>query len=118
MTNKPDSEQERLMRLRDAQISARDPLVEKRKFAQMAAERERKRDKSVSLTDLWVAIPQAVRSGFVGLLIGLVLLKIVTDLWVSSMAMPIMVIVVISTTLIGVVIGNALELRDNINRHL
>ena len=88
MTNKPDPEVERLMRLRDKQISARDPLVKERKFDRMAAERERKRDKSISLMEFWTAIPQALRSGFFGLLVGLALLKIVTGLWDSPLAMP------------------------------
>jgi len=118
MTNKPDPELERLIKLREKQISARDPLVKKRKFDQMAAERERKRDKSISLMEFWTAIPQAVRSGFFGFLVGVALFKVVTGLWVSPLAMPVMVVVVIASTLIGVVIGNAIELRDNIKRHL
>jgi|APIni6443716594_1056825.scaffolds.fasta_scaffold06670_3 hypothetical protein len=118
MTNKPDPEQERLMRLRDKQISARDPLVKTRKFNQQAAERERKRNKSVSLVEFWTAIPQVVRSGFFGLLLGLVLLKIVTGIWISPLAMPIMVVITIVSTAMGAVIGNAIELRDNIKRHL
>ena len=118
MTNKPDPEVERLIRLRDKQISARDPLVKKRKFDQMAAERERKRDKSLSLKEFWVAIPQALRSGFWGLLVGLTLLKIVTSIWVSPQAMPVMVVVTVVCVLMGAVIGQAIELRDNINRNL
>jgi hypothetical protein len=118
MANKLTPEQERLMRLREKQISSRDPLVKNRKFNQQAAERERRRDKSVSLVEFWNAIPQAIRSGFFGLLLGLVLLKIVTSFWVSPLAMPVMVIVTIVSTLIGAVIGNAIALRDNIKRHL
>ncbi len=118
MTNKPDPELERLMRLREKQISARDPLVKKRKFDQMAAERERKRDKSISLAEFWTAIPQVIRSGFFGLLVGLVLLKIITAIWVSPLAMPVMVVVTIAITVLGVAIGHAIELRDNIKRHL
>jgi hypothetical protein len=118
MTNKPDPEQERLIRLREKQISARDPLVKKRKFDQMAAERERNRDKSISLAEFWTAIPQEIRSGFFGLLVGLALLKIVTDIWVSPLAMPVMVIVTIASTMMGVAIGHAIALRDNIKRHL
>jgi hypothetical protein len=118
MTNKPDPEVERLIRLRDKQISARDPLVKERKFDRMAAERERKRDKSISLAEFWTAIPQEVRSGFFGLLVGLALLKIVTGIWDSPLAMPVMVIVAIVSTLVGAVIGQAIELRDNINRNL
>ena len=118
MTNKPDPELERLIKLREKQISARDPLVKKRKFDQMAAERERKRDKSISLMEFWTAIPQAVRSGFFGFLVGVALFKVVTGMWVSPLAMPVMVIVTIVSTLVGAVIGNAIELRDNINRNL
>jgi len=118
MTNQPDPEQERLIRLRDKQISARDPLVKKRKFDQMAAERERKRDKSISLAEFWTAIPQVVRSGFFGLLVGLVLLKIVTSIWVSPLAMPVMLVVTVVAALMGAVTGHAIELRDNIKRHL
>jgi hypothetical protein len=118
MANKPDPEQEKLMRLRDRQVSARDPHVKTRKFNQQAAERERKRDKSVSLAELWNVIPQVGKGGFFGLLLGLVLLKLVTKYWISPYAMPVMLIVTIVCALLGVVIGNALDLRDNIKRHL
>lgn len=118
MPSQLDPEQERLMRLRDKQVSARDPLVKNRKFNQMAAERERRRDKSISLLEFWEAIPQTARGGFLGLLVGLVLLKIVTAQWVSPLAMPVMVIVTIVVMILGVVIGRAVELRDNIKKHL
>ncbi len=118
MPNKPDPEQERLMRLREQQIAARDPLVKERKFNKMAADRERKRKKGISLKELWTAIPQVVRSAFFGLLIGLLLLKIVTDIWLSPMAMPVMIVVTLVITVMAAVIGQAIELRDNINRHL
>ncbi len=118
MADKPNPEQERLMRLRDKQVSARDPHIKTRKFSQQTAERERKRDKSISPAELWALIPQVVRGGFFGLLLGLALLGLVTKYWISPYAMPIMIIVTVVCALVGVVIGNALDLRDNIKRNL
>jgi hypothetical protein len=118
MANKLDPEQARLVRLRDKQIAARDPLVKKRQFNRLAAERERKRDKSLSLAEFWHAIPQPVRSGLWGLLLGLGLLKIVTSLWLAPLALPVMALVTVVLTALGALIGNAIALRDNIKRHL
>jgi hypothetical protein len=118
MADKPNPEQERLMRLRDKQVSARDPHVKTRKFSQQAAERERKRDKSISPVELWRLIPQVGKGGFFGLLLGLALLALVTRLWISPYTVPVMLGVTVIFVLVGVVIGNALDLRDDIKRHM
>lgn len=118
MSNQPNDEQQRLMRLRDKQVSARDPLVKKRQFNQHAAERERKRDKSFSWAEAWGVIPQVWKGGFFGLLLGLLLLGLVTKAWISSWALPLMLIVTLIFVIVGVIIGNALDLRDDIKKQI
>ena len=78
MSNQPNEEQQRLMRLREKQISTRDPHIKTRKFNQYVAERERKRDKSLSLGEIWSVIPHVWKGGVLGLLIGLILLNLMT----------------------------------------
>jgi hypothetical protein len=117
MAGKPNPEQERLMRLRERQLSTRDPHVKTRNFQQHAAERERRRDSGLSPGEIWGVIPHIWKSGFSGLLIGLLLLAVVTKLWISPLATPVMIAVTVICTLLGIVIGRALDLRDEIKRH-
>jgi hypothetical protein len=117
MAGKPNPEQERLMRLRERQLSTRDPHIKTRNFQQRAAERERKRDKSISLGEIWDVIPHIWKSGFFGLLIGLLLLAVVNKIWISEWATPVMAAVTIFCTILGIVVGRALDLRDEIKRH-
>jgi len=118
MPDQPTEEQKRLMRLRDRQVAARDPLVKNRKFNQQAAERERKRDRRFSLAEAWGILPQIFKGGLYGLLLGLLLLGIVTKAWISPWALPVMLALTLIFVIVGVIIGQALDLRDNIKKQI
>ncbi len=118
MPDQPTEEQKRLMRLRDKQVSARDPHIKTRKFNQYAAERERKRDKRFSWSEAWNVIPRVWKGGAFGLILGLLLLGFVIKAWVSPLALPIMLLVTLVFVIVGVIIGNALDLRDEIKKQI
>lgn len=118
MSNQPNEEQQRLMRLREKQVSARDPHIKTRKFNQYVAERERKRDKRFSLAEAWGVIPHVWKGGFYGLILGLLLLGLVIKAWISPLALPLMLMVTLIFVVVGVIIGNALDLRDEIKKQI
>jgi hypothetical protein len=95
MPEKLTPEQERLMRLRERQLSVRDPQEKSRKFNQMAAERESKRDDSESLREMWATIPNVWKWGLFGLLVGILLVIIMPRYWISPWAPWISIIVAI-----------------------
>lgn len=118
MPDQLTEEQKRLMRLRDRQVSARDPHIKTRKFNEYAAERERKRDKSFSVREAWGLIPQVAKVGFYGFVLGLVLLAYVTRHWDSPWALPVMLALTLIFTIVGIMIGQALDLRDKIKKQI
>jgi len=118
MPEKLTPEQERLMRLRERQLSVRDPQEKSRTFNRKAAERERKRDVSESLGEMWGTIPAIWRGGLIGLLIGGVLALLLQRYWISPLAMPVGILLAIVIATVGVLIGQAVDLRDNIKKQL
>jgi uncharacterized membrane protein YraQ (UPF0718 family) len=118
MPEKLTPEQERLMHLRERQLSVRDPQEKSRKFNQMAAERERKRDDSESLGEMWTTIPSVWKWGLFGLLVGILLVIILPRYWISPWATPIAIIVAIVLLIMAISIGRAIDLRDAIKKQL
>ena len=67
----PSQEEERLRRLRERQLSDRDPLVKQRKHQQTSAVRTHKAIKSFSFGESLSAIPHIWKGAFIGLILGL-----------------------------------------------
>jgi len=111
-------EQERLMRLRERQLSVRDPQEKQRKFQRASAERERRRVVSVSLPEMWATIPHVWRGALLGLVGGILVFILLPRYWISSWATPIAVILGIFLIMTCVMTGNALDLRDNIKKNM
>lgn len=118
MPEKLTPEQERLIRLREKQLSVRDPHEKSRKFNRMAAERERKRDVSESIGEMWGTIPAIWRGGIIGLVFGGIAALLLQRYWISPLALPVGILLVIVVTIVGVLIGQAMDLRDNIKKQL
>lgn len=118
MPEKLTPEQERLIRLREKQLSVRDPHEKSRKFNKMAAERERKRDVSESLGEMWGTIPAIWRGGIIGFLLGGIVALLLQRYWASSLALLVGILLVVVFIVVGILIGQAIDLRDNIKRQL
>jgi hypothetical protein len=118
MPEKLTPEQERLLRLRERQLSVRDPQEKQRKFNQMAAERERKRDDSESLIQMWATIPAAWKGGLFGLLVGVPLAILLPRYWDSSWALPVGIILALVITIMFITIGRAIDLKNAIKKQL
>ena len=109
-----DSEQERLRKLRQRQLADRDPLVKQRQFQQSSAQRAHRARKPVTLASIWQEIPGTWKGFFYGILLGTLLLIILPMIWVSPWAVPAGILSILVFGIFGVVIGRALDTRDNI----
>ena len=111
-----NQEQERLKRLRDRQLSDRDPLVKQRQFQRVSAQRERKIRKPYSLRKMWGDIPHAWKGSFYGILLGMAMLIILPSFWISPWAFPCSAASILVFAVIGVIIGRAFDTRDEIKK--
>jgi hypothetical protein len=114
MSNNLDPEQERLIRLRERQLSTRDPGIKKKKFSNMMTERERNTKNTLSLGRVWRVIPQVWRWAFYGLVLGLITMAVLPSLWISDLAWIASIIAAAVLVIVGILIGNALDVRDNL----
>jgi len=109
-----NQEQERLKRLREQQLRARDPHVKQRKFQRRTAERERKRDKSYSLGDLWKDIPLMVQYLLGGFLLGVLVILILPLIWISPWVKIVSIGAALVIIIFSGIIGNAVAVRENL----
>ncbi len=100
-----DREQERLKRLRNRQLTERDPLVKQRKFQHSSSIKEKRARKPFSLLKAWADIPHVIKFPFYGLLLGVITL-------LASVGVTVVLMI------FGIVIGNAFDLRDDIQDNL
>ncbi len=113
-----NQEQERLRRLRERQLTDRDPLDKQRKVQRTTAVRSRKAMRSFSFKESLSAIPQVWKGAFIGLLVGLVVVFVLPLLWASPYALVVGILATMISTIFGVVTGNALDLRDDIKKDM
>lgn len=114
----PDQEQERLRRLRERQIADRDPLVKQRKLQQNYSVKSRRMRKPFKFTGAWKDIPHVIRTPFYGLILGLAVIFILPEVWDSPLAFWVAVFATLIFVVFGLVLGNSLDLRDNIKDNL
>jgi fatty acid desaturase len=111
----PDSsEQERLKRIRDQQIAARNPRSKEENFSRTMQKRDKKLQRKISAASVWNDIPHKVRSTAIALVIGLILFLVVPMYWTWEWAFVIMLGVALIFAIVGFVIGNALDARDRL----
>ena len=111
-------EQERLKRLREKQIADRDPLVKQRKFQHSSSIKEKRMRKPFSFSKAWGEIPHIIKYPFYALIIGVIIAFILPTLWDSPYAIYAGAAVTVVLIIFGLIVGNSIDLRDEIRRHL
>ena len=114
----PDQEQERLKRLRDRQLQERDPLVKQRQFHHESVIKEERSKQPFSLSKAWADIPHVAKVPFYGLLLGILVIVALPYFWDSQWTFLAGAGATLILILFGVIVGNPLDLRDNIKDNL
>jgi hypothetical protein len=110
----PDTDHERLRRLRDRQIATRDPQTKARTLHGNIARKQRRSVEAFSLGKIWSGIPHLWKDAFYGFLLGVVLIVVVPMLWNSPWATPVAAGTAILLTIIGLFVGRAEDTRDSL----
>lgn len=114
----PESESERLKRLRDKQINDRDPLAGERKFQHNMSVKEKRMRKPISFAEDWRNIPYVVKVPLFLFFLGVIGTVVLVRLWDWQYAVYVGLGAAIGLSLFGAVLGNAIDLRENIKKHL
>ena len=107
-----NQEQERLRRIREQQLQARDPLAKQKKFQQHTSKKVKRMQKSFSLAGAWKDIPHVIKSPFYGLVAGVLLLVILPRVWENPNATLVAGVATAIFVVFGLTLGNALDIRD------
>jgi hypothetical protein len=111
---KRDDEVERLIRLRDQQLRARDPKKKDRKLQHNIARRYRSSREPFSLTKLWTDVEKKWRGMILGAFLGFVILIVLPYFVKTKWVELIGIAVVLFITLVGFAIGQAADARDEL----
>jgi hypothetical protein len=114
----PESESERLKRLRKRQLADRDPLVKQRQFGHNSVVKEKRMRKPFSFKKAWDDIPHSIRVPFYGLMLGMLVIFILPNFWRSPYAIFAGVGVTLALIIFGFIAGNSLDLRDDIRKNV
>ena len=111
-----DKERERLARLRDRQLSARNPRKSDDRLMKKVARRGRRRQKKVTFDEMLRDLPHKWRGLFIGIFAGS-LLWIVLDflaegVWVDAAG----ALAIVFLAFFGFVMGRAFDVRDELRR--
>jgi hypothetical protein len=107
-------DQERMRRLRDRQLSSRDPQKKQRQMHGRIARKQRRSVESFSLGRMWSEIPHIWKGAFYGLTLGVLALVLVPMVWVSPWAVPCSAGVGLMLSTLGLFIGRAQDTRDSL----
>ena len=114
----PESESEKLKRLRQRQLADRDPLVKQRQFQHSSAVKEKRMQKPFSFKKAWDDIPHSIKMPFYALIVGVLVIVILPNFWKSPYAIFAGVGITLLLIIFGFITGNSLDLRDDIKRHI
>ncbi len=114
----PETEAERLRRLRERQLRDRDPLARQRQLDREIARKQRRMRESFSLRQMWADIPRRWRGLLLGLVVGLLLLLAAPSLVADPWGVCLGVAGLPFAALIGFLIGRYQDTMDDIRGHL
>jgi VIT1/CCC1 family predicted Fe2+/Mn2+ transporter len=113
-----NDEQERLKRLRDRQIAARDPQAKERKISYKVSQRRKSTYRQTTVGDLFKSVPYRWVYMLVGVLLGgaafILIVFILPQAWDKYLGLIVLVILAI----FGFIIGSSIDWREDIKRKL
>lgn len=110
-----DQERERIRRIRERQIQARDPRATYQKAQRAVSRRSRRRgQKRVTLWEMFTDIPKKWKGLVIGVLIGCFIAVVLPLLWLSEWATLIGFATIPVFAVVGLAFGQAFELRDEL----
>jgi hypothetical protein len=120
-----NQELERLMRIRDRQISARDPKAQDRRMQQKLTVQRRRMRKKLSLREMIIDVlgnlSYKVWGAIVGAALGVILLIVLTLVVDNPTAPLVGLTATIVLALVGLIFGHSFdwrdEVRDEMKRH-
>lgn len=111
-----NDERERLKRLRDRQLQARNPQKADQRVMHQVARRRGRRQKKVTLGEMLRDLPHKWRGLFFGCLLGVLLWLLLTLLvelaWVDLLGLAVILVL----ALLGYALGQAFDARDELRR--
>lgn len=107
-------ERERIRRIRERQLQARDPKAVYRKTQQVMSRRGRRYQKRLTLREIFTDVPHKWRGFFLGAIMGAVISIVLPLLWDAMAAELIGFASIAVLALLGFAFGQALELRDEL----
>ncbi len=114
----PESDAERLRRLRERQLRDRDPLARQRRLDGEIARKQRRLRQSFSLGRMWAEIPHRWRGLILGLIVGLLLLLAAPSLIAAPWGTCLGAATLPFAALIGFLVGRYQDTVDDIRDHL
>ncbi|MCJ7434132.1 MAG: hypothetical protein MUO77_11655 [Anaerolineales bacterium] len=114
----PDQESERLKRLRERQLTDRDPLVKERSFQHVTSIKEKRMRKRFSLTKEWMAVPHAIKNLLYCLILGVIITVALPMILNSPYALYVGAGIAIVIIIAGTVTGYIMDYNDEIKHHL
>jgi VIT1/CCC1 family predicted Fe2+/Mn2+ transporter len=112
MSNSP-SDRERLQRLREKQIGARDPLAKRRKVDAKVAARRRVTVKRFSVRDL-TQIPHKYVWALIGAILGVLVVIFLPHFWPDPRAILVALVALLFLVALGFMLGRAMDTRDEL----
>jgi VIT1/CCC1 family predicted Fe2+/Mn2+ transporter len=109
-----NDEVERLKRIRDQQLRARDPQKKQRKLQHNISSRYRSSQESFSFKKLWTGVPQKWRGIILGSFFGVIVLVALPTFIASDLAALVGIAVFFFLMVMGYMIGQAADARDEL----
>ena len=114
----PDQEAERLKRLRERQLTDRDPLAGERKFQRVTSAKEKRMYKPISLKKEWRGVPHVIKVPLYCLILGIIITAVLLITWNSPYALYVGVGAIVILLLFGIASGSVMDYNDKIKKHL
>jgi hypothetical protein len=107
------TEHERLRRLRERQLAARDPQTRGRRLHREISVRRRRSTEPLSVGRIWSEIPAMWKGGAFWFGLGTVLVALLSLVRVSPWSLPCAATATLFFSILGLLIGRAFDTRDS-----